>query len=330
MRLGWAISGTGDIINKAVAPAILEQGASELIGFYSRTAARAEEFARRFGAAQAWSDWEAMLRDPRVDVIYVGGEVSRHAPETVAAAAAGKHVVVEKPMALNAAECRRMVEACAAHHVGLAVAYYRRYYPLAMRLKELLDGGAIGRPLQAAIDMATCYNPAPDDPKYWRVAGPGGGGALMDIGSHRLDILCWLLGEPRQVAGFADRLVHGYQAPDTETLLVRFAAGTHATCRCTWAAGANQDTFEIIGSDGALLVGALEDRQFTLRRRGEREEVIAVEEVAANRHAPFIDDVATRLLAGEPPRHDGWAGLQASRIMDGCYRSAGSGQVVEV
>lgn len=123
MRLGWAISGTGDIINKAVAPAILEQGASELIGFYSRTAARAEEFARRFGAAQAWSDWEAMLRDPRVDVIYVGGEVSRHAPETVAAAAAGKHVVVEKPMALNAAECRRMVEACAAHHVGLAVAY---------------------------------------------------------------------------------------------------------------------------------------------------------------------------------------------------------------
>ncbi len=330
MALGWGISGTGDIIQKAVAPAIVEQSDSQIVSFYSRSVERAAEFAQRFDARRCTHRFEAFLADPEVDVVYVGGEVNRHCPETIAAAEAGKHVVCEKPMALNSDECRRMVEACARHGVGLAVAYYRRYYPTARKLKELLQNGAIGVPLQAAINMAAYYHPAADDPKHWRVEQAGGGGALMDIGSHRLDILCWLLGEPAQVAGFASNRVHAYAAPDTEALVVRFAGGCHATCRCSWAAGASQDEFQIFGSTGALLVGALEDTRFTLRRRGRPDEVVEVEPTAANRHFPLVDDVARRLLAGQLPRFDGRAGWQASRIMDGCYRSQASGLVVSV
>ncbi|MCC7493583.1 MAG: Gfo/Idh/MocA family oxidoreductase [Fimbriimonadaceae bacterium] len=330
MALGWGISGTGDIIRKAVAPAICAHDGSRLVSFYSRTAARATQLASDFGACRATADFDALLSDPQVDIVYVGGEVARHAPETIAAAAAGKHVLVEKPMALTAAEGRQMIEACAHAGVQLAVAYYRRYYPLAQRLQGLVAEGAIGTPLQATIDMASYYNPAPDDPKYWRVAAAGGGGALQDIGSHRLDVLCWLLGEPAQVAGFTGHRVLDYQAPDTETLLARFVNGTHATCRCTWGAGANVDTFCVTGSAGALQVGAFEDPSFVLRRRGQPDQVIEVPAVAANRHFPLIEDVATRLLAGQAVRHDGRAGWQATRLIDGCYRSQASGLVIAV
>lgn len=330
MPLGWAVSGTGDIINKAVAPAIVAQPDSRLVSFFSRHENRGREFAEKFGAARSTTDFDAFLADPEVQVVYVGGEVDRHCSETVAAAEAGKHVVCEKPMATDAAECRRMIEACDANGVQLAIAYYRRYYPATNKLKELLAAGAIGRPLQAAIDTAGYYHPAKDDPKYWRVSGLGGGGALMDIGSHRLDILCWLLGEPVEVAGFASRLVHDYVAPDTETLIVKFDSGAHATCRCNWAAGASEDTFRIIGSEGMLSIGAFEATEFLLRRRGKPDKTIEVKPVAENRHYPLIDDITRRLLAGKPVTHNGQAGYQASRIIDGCYRSEQLNQVVEV
>ena len=330
MALGWGISGTGDIINKAVAPALVAIPEADLVSFYSRTPARAEAFAEKFGAARAHSDWTAFLAEPDIDAVYVGGEVDRHCPETIAAAEAGKHVVCEKPMALNADECRRMIDACEANGVHLAIAYYRRYYPQVLKLKELLDAGTIGTLLQASVQMSSNYAPSTDDPKYWRVGGGGGGGALMDIGSHRLDVLCWLLGEPARVAGLASHRVHDYAASDTESLLCELADGAHLLLRCTWCAGGNQDDLQLVGSEGVLLVGALEDTSFVLRQRGQPDQTIEVEPVAANRHEPFLADVTRRLLAGQPPRHDGRAGYQASRIMDGCYRSQQTGRMVEV
>jgi len=330
MGLGWGISGTGDIINKAVAPAVVAQPDSDLVAFFSRSPGRAADFAHRFGARRSYCTLDDLLADPQVQAVYVGGEVDRHAPETIAAAEAGKHVLCEKPMAIDAAACRSMIDACAANGVGLAIAYYRRYYPLVLKLKELLDAEAIGRPLQCAIDMASNYCPAPSDPKYWRVAEGGGGGALMDIGSHRLDVVCWLLGEPAQVAGFADTLRHPYQAPDTETLVAKMASGTHLTCRCSWASGGRQDDLRIFGTAGAIVCGAFEATSFSLQRAGQPAEMIEVGPVAANRHLPLIEDFTKRILAGQPPRHDGVAGYQASRIMDGCYRSARTGQVVDV
>jgi len=182
--------------------------------------------------------------------------------------------------------------------------------------------------LQASIDMSYYRRPLPE--RDWRTQPAGGGGALMDIGSHRLDVLCGLLGEPRRVAGFTAHRVHDHWAPDVETLLVEFVGGAHATLRCNWCAGANQDQFTVVGTEAVALLGALEEPTFTLRRRGRDDEVVQAGAPAAITHGPLVDDLARRLLAGESPRFDGRAGYQASRIMDGCYRSAASGAMVEV
>jgi len=214
MPLRWAVIGCGDIAYKRVAPAMVEDPGSELVAFLSNTPARAEEMRARFGARRAFSDLEALLADDEVDAVYIASPQQRHYDETLRAAAAGKHVLCEKPMALTTDECREMVAACERAGVALAVAYYRRWYPKARRIKELLDGGGIGTPVAARVMIAGKYNPAADDWKHWRVEAEAGGGCMMDVGSHRLDLIAYWLGEPQSVAGVTGRLCMTYDVPD--------------------------------------------------------------------------------------------------------------------
>ena len=142
--LGWGVLGCGDITDKRGAPAIVAQADSRLVTFHSRTAALAEDFARRHGAPRWTTDRAELLADPEVTAVYVATEHHRHCEDVLAAAEAGKHVLCEKPMANSVAECRRMIDACRASGVALQVAYYRRYYPRMVRMRELLQAGAIG------------------------------------------------------------------------------------------------------------------------------------------------------------------------------------------
>ncbi|MCD6359546.1 MAG: Gfo/Idh/MocA family oxidoreductase, partial [Armatimonadetes bacterium] len=207
MPLKWAIIGCGDIAYKRVAPAMVEDPNSELVALFSNTLERAEQMREEFGARRAYSDLAECLADDEVDAVYLASPHPRHLEETVAAAEAGKHVLSEKPMAVTAEECRGMIDACRDNGVALAVAYYRRWYPKAREMKRLIDDGAVGRPIRAHIMIGGRWTLERGHWKYWRVGAEAGGGALMDVGSHRLDLICYWLGEPRRVAGLTSRLV---------------------------------------------------------------------------------------------------------------------------
>src|SRR5437016_2698721 len=127
-RVGWGVVGCSDIVERRAAEAIRQSGQSDLVAFQSRDKARAQVFASRFGAASAYDDLERLLGDDRIVVVYVATEVDRHAELTIAAANAGKHVLVEKPMALTTDECRAMIAAAERNGVRLAVAYYARFF----------------------------------------------------------------------------------------------------------------------------------------------------------------------------------------------------------
>ena len=330
--LGWAVLGCGDITEKRGAPAIVAQEQSRLVGFHSRTAARAEEFARRFGAERWTTDRAELLADPAVTAVYVATEHHRHHDDVLAAAEAGKHVLCEKPLAMSAEEGRRMIDACNAAGVALQVAYYRRYYPKMVKMKELLDAGAIGDPVTASIHLAGRLAPeqASNAGPYgigWRVnAAHSGGGALVDTGSHRLDLLCWLLGEPDRVAAFAERLELPIQASDMETILIRMRSGPHVVTRHGYRSP-SPDEFEITGTLGTLSATPVDGPGLRLRVGG-REESWELPK-HENVHFPLFDDFARRVTAGESPRYTGEDGLLATRIIGACYQSARSGRVVE-
>ena len=187
--VGWGVIGCSDIVERRAGAAIAGQENSHLVAFHSRTKARAEAFAGRFGADAAYDDLEDLLSDRRIDVVYVATEVDRHADLTIAAVEAGKHVLVEKPMALDAQQCRSMIDAAERNGVRLSVAYYVRFFEKPEVMKELIDQGALGQIVRANVRVMYLYDPAPDNPKYWRVTARGGGNVLADVGSHRLDLL---------------------------------------------------------------------------------------------------------------------------------------------
>jgi predicted dehydrogenase len=325
--LNWGILGCGDITDQRGAPAINAQANSRLVNFQSRTAALAEDFARRHGAERWTTSRAELLADPEVTAVYVATEHHRHCEDVLAAAAAGKHVLCEKPMANSVADCRRMIDACAANGVALQIAYYRRYYPKFVKVKELLDAGAIGEVVTVHIHYSQRLEAERITPSNWRLqAERSGGGALVDTGSHRLDLLCWLLGEPERVAAFAETRELPIQAPDAESLLIRMAGGAHVTTGHGYRMP-SPDRFDLIGTEGILSATPVDGPGLRLIA-GSREEHWELPK-HANVHFPLFDDFARRLDAGEPPRYTGEDGLQASRIIEAAYESARSGRVVE-
>ena len=319
--VGWGIIGCGDIANKAVAPAVNEDPNSALVAFASSSQERAEDFTARHGAQRAYSDMEAFLADPDVDVVYAASRVYEHLPQTVAAAAAGKHVLCEKPMALTGAECDEMVSACHAAGVNLAVAYYRRYYPKNVKIKELLEQGAIGTPVLVRLVLTGNYNPAPDDPKYWRIdPAKSAGGPIADVGSHRLDLLCHWFGEPVAVAARNETLVHAYPADDSDVLLIKMASGVQVTASFHWSIGVGHDTFEMFGTEGALFSTPTDGPELVMKTAAGTEEFYLP--CAENRHLPLVADFSARVLAGEPPLYTGEDGAKTTRIMETSFAAS--------
>ena len=139
----WGMIGCGDVTEVKSGPAFRKIQDSEVLAVMCRTASKAEAYAERHGIARWSDDAETLLANPDIDAIYIATPPDSHLEYTQRAAAAGKAVYVEKPMARTHAECQAMIAACEAAGVPLFVAYYRRTLPAFLKVKELLDAGAI-------------------------------------------------------------------------------------------------------------------------------------------------------------------------------------------
>jgi predicted dehydrogenase len=169
-----------------------------------RDAAKAADYAARHGVPRWYSDARELVHDPEVDAVSIATPPSSHRELALLACAAGKPALVEKPMALNHAECLQMVEAFRAAGVPLFVAYYRRAQPKFRRMKELIDGGAIGTPRAAQVQYTAPPPRVDPDDLPWRLRPEvSGGGLFADLGCHTLDLLDYFLGPVAEVRGFA-------------------------------------------------------------------------------------------------------------------------------
>jgi len=245
--LKWLVIGIGDITTKRVIPALLAEKRSELWGIVTRDPGKAAPYGVR-----AFTDLDAALAAGGADAVYVASPVFLHAPQTFAALAAGRQVLCEKPMAMNYPQARAMVEAARAAGKTLGVAYYRRTYPKVARAKELLRQGAIGQPLLAYI---TCYEwRSPTEVRRAWQFDPvlAGGGPLFDIGSHRIDVLNFLFGEPQRVAAQLSNAVHATRVEDCATVMIEYAGKVRGIVDVRWNSHVKKDEFRIVGVDGEM------------------------------------------------------------------------------
>jgi predicted dehydrogenase len=253
--IGWGIIGCGAVTEVKSGPAFQKVPGSELVAVMRRDGAKARDYARRHGVPRWYDDADDLLRDPGVDAVYVATPPGFHAEYTLRAAEAGKAVYVEKPMGRTHAECQAMIEACETAGVPLFVAYYRRALPAFLKIKELVDSGAIG--VVRFVTMMLHRPPRPEDENAgglpWRVIPElAGGGYFFDLAPHQLDYLDYLLGPIVQANGLADNQAGLYPAEDVVTASLAFASGAVATGLWSFAAWDDVERAAIVGSEGRI------------------------------------------------------------------------------
>jgi predicted dehydrogenase len=309
--LKWLVIGIGDITTKRVIPAVLAEDRSELWGILTRNPAKAAPY----GVA-AFTALDRALAANGADAVYVASPVFLHAPQTLAALGAAKHVLCEKPMAMNYAQACSMVGAAEAAGKTLGVAYYRRTYPKVRRARKLLQQGAVGQPLLAYI---TCHDgwPGKEDYAPWRLdPAQAGGGPLYDIGSHRIDVLNFLFGEPQQVSAHLANAVHAGRVEDCATLVIEYRSKVRGIVDVRWNSHVKRDEFRIVGTDGEMDLTPLNGPE--LAYPGGRENLPP----HPNLHFPCIQNFVAAVLDGAPLLASGSSSLWTEWVIEQAVASA--------
>jgi len=243
--LKWLVVGVGDISIRRVIPAIQAEPRSSLAAIVTRQPSKADSY-----QVPAFPTLADALHHGTFDAVYIATPVFLHGPQTIEALHAGKHVLCEKPMAMNYTEAQTMVETADKSGRCFGVAYYRRCYPKVQRSLELIRQGAIGRPLLA---FATCHSQPPDQHRSWLLdPAQAGGGPIYDIGSHRIDLLNYFFGQPLEVHACLSNVVHHFPVEDSATVLIKYASGVHAVVDVRWNSQIPRDEFRVAGSEGML------------------------------------------------------------------------------
>jgi predicted dehydrogenase len=323
-KVRWGLIGCGDIAQKRVAPALRNLVLSEFVAVSRAQSDLAESFAKQFGAKRWYSDWHDMLRDGEIDALYIATPVHLHAAQTVAAAEAGKHVLCEKPMALNVAECEQMIAACRANNVKLGIAYYRHFYPVIHRIKRLIESGEIGDPVLVQINAFEWFNPMPEHPRSWLLNRQlAGGGPMFDFGCHRIEVLLDVFGGIRNVKATVANVLFDREVEDTAAAVFQFDRGTCGMLTVSHAAYEPQDSLDVFGSRGSIHVAVLNEGNVRVKNeKGERTES---HPPAANFHQPLIEDFMGAILEDREPAVGGEAGRQVASIEEQIYATTAKG-----
>jgi predicted dehydrogenase len=318
MKISWGLIGCGDIARKRIAPALRDSDLCELVAVSRAQSHLAESFAKEFGARRWYADWRDLLLDHDIDAVYVATPVHLHAEQTIGAAEARKHVLCEKPMSLNVAECDRMITACQANNVKLGVAYYRHFYPVITRIKQVIASGEIGKPVLVQVNAYEWFDPPADHPRSWLLKESiAGGGPMFDFGCHRIEVLIDLFGPPNEVRAVTANALFDREVEDTAAALFRFESGVCGALTVSHAAREAQDTLDIFGSHGSIHVPVLnEGNMRVVARQNERNESLPP---ASNLHQPLIEDFVAAVTAGREPVVNGEIGRLVAKIEEQIY-----------
>ena len=330
MSLGFAIVGTG-MVARYHAQAIRSTDGTHLAAVCRADAARRAEAEKELGAPCSES-YEALLARPDVDAVCLCTPSGLHAAQAVQAARAGKHVLVEKPMALTLEDAASMIDACATAGVKLGVVLQRRADPSFQALRASITAGELGTPVLGIATVPYLRGQAYYDSAAWRGTwAQDGGGALMNQGIHLLDLLLWLMGDVSDVSARFATLAHEMEAEDCVTATLRFANGALGSLAATTAAAPGfPHRVEVYGSRSGIQIEGE-----AVMRPGEARQDAAPAGAGASPtgisptgHARILDDFAAAVREERAPLVPGEEGRRSLALVLAVYESARSGRAV--
>ena len=311
----WGIIGCGNVTEVKSGPGFQKAQGSQLVAVMRRNAVLAQDYAERHGVPKWYADAEALINDPEVDAVYIATPPNSHRDYTLDVAQAGKPAYVEKPMALNSLECQEMVTACQAAGTPLFVAYYRRALPRFLKTKELVTSGMIGELRFVEVYLTQPLENHPPDQLPWRLRPEiAGGGLFVDLASHTLDFLDFVLGPVSRVRGFARNQAGAYPAEDIVSAAFEFENGVQAVGTWCFSSFESADHITFVGSSGKVTLSTFGTEPVRL----ETSDGNQVFDLPNPPHIqqPLIQQVVNELLGLGSCVSTGESALRTSWVMD--------------
>jgi len=344
--VNWGVIGCGGIARRRMIPALGECRKSRLVAVMDANREATDAVAAETGVKGYYTDGE-ILSAPDVQAVYIATPVFLHRDQVLKAAAAGKHILLEKPLAISLEYAQDIMDACRKAGVFLAEGYMMKFHALNTKAKEMVEQGQIGKPVYARAQLTCWY---PDMPGAWRQDPKlGGGGALMDMATHCYDLLEYIVGSKiKEVFAFTSTQTFKYAVDDSSTTLLRFENGAQAAVEAFFnipdAAGLGR--LEVYGNKGSLLaegtigqspngrmLACISDDALGYDAQQARDSLeVAAREVSytpVNMYAAELDAMSASIEAGTPPAistpEEGYHILQVAKA---AYESSRTGQKV--
>jgi len=344
-KISWGVIGAGGIADRRTIPALLQASNCKLAAVMD--VRNVESLSQKY-QVPGYADEAQLLAHPGVEAVYIATPVCLHLRQIQAAAAAGKHVLVEKPLCMTSSEAREAIAACRRAGVLLQEGYMMRLHGAHQRILEILRSGQIGKPVYVRAQLS-CWYPKIDG--AWRQEpSSGGGGALIDMATHLYDLLEMLIGRITRVGALVSTQVQDYPVEDSATTLLEFQSGCHGTTDTFYCLpdSASRTRLEIYGSRGSILSegtigqgssGKLEvysEEAGSGYEAGQRKDIgpdFRDESfLAVNPYTRECELFADAVLegAGTVKVNDPDHGLHIVEVAEAAYRSAREGRIIEV
>ena len=345
-KIRWGVIGAGGIADRRTIPGMMLCENAELVAVMEINMELAEKCRAKWNCRKAYDNEADLLADPEIDAVYIASPVVLHARQAMAAADAGKHVLVEKPLAMTAEEGQKVVDYCEEKGVKIAVALMMRFGSYIQEMKRAIAEGKIGKPISGYAMFTTWY---PDIPGAWRQKkAAGGGGALMDMGVHCIDLMQYILGSnAKEVAAFHDTLSFKYEVEDSSMVMMRMENG----CQCVvqsnfniphdaakWRVEFFGDRGHLMGNgvigqvDGGTLDAIFLDEPVSYDPQQNKEDTAGQEIVVefGNTYEREITSFSNSLLTDAPLEVPAQQAVQVQRIMEAAYRSNDESKIIKL
>jgi predicted dehydrogenase len=340
--INWGVIGSGGIARRRTIPeGIVPARNGRLVAVYDSARTTNEEVGRQFGVWAAGSVEE--LLSAGIDAVYLASPPATHPEHTAACARAGKHVLCEKPLALTVADAEGMLAACREASVRLGTAFMMRFHAQHQAALQLLRQNRLGQPVFGRAQLSCWYPPIPG---AWRQhPATGGGGSLIDMGSHCIDLLEMFFGPVRALSCLTSRTVHTYASEDSAVVTLQFSNGALGVVDTFFCMPdeASQNRLELYGTLGSILaqgtigqgdrgemLATLQEAKASYDAAQTRETAgaLPINPAPVNTYRAEIEEFSQAILEEREPSNDAFQGMHSQRLMAACYESARTGRVV--
>jgi predicted dehydrogenase len=328
--VGWGVLGCGRVADRRFAPVFAKTTDAELVAFCSRDLSKARSYARRHHARRAHRSFDDLLADPEVDVVYIATPNALHAAQAIRCLQAGKHVLVDKPMATCIRDALQVVDAARETGRIAGVLQQQRFHPANMHLIRLRDDGTLGKLNVLRVQIGMWYPPN----QSWRgTPALSGGGVVMDLAPHALDLMTEIGGEIMRVDAQIRTLQFPGDVEDFACARLDLANGAIGLLELSYCEHQYGGRVEVYGSQATFTVeGSMQSAgtYHTWFRRGSTPEPLQEHVSTTDCYQAAIEDFTDAVQHGGRPAIDMMDGLRVTRLIDAIYTSARTGRTVDV